>query len=347
MRLVLAGCGAVTRLYYVKALTRLEREGTIEVVGIFDTNASAMAAVRDQLPAAKVTSCLEELLNLRADVAIVASPPCFHADQAIRALTAGLHVFCEKPLATSARDADRMLEVVDTTGLQAGVGLVRRYFPATRTIKNMLESKVIGRLCSVTCFEGGPFDWPITSPRYFGRIEGGGGILQDIGTHCLDLLIWWFGAPNTISYADDAMGGIEANCLLLLQYDDFQARVRLSRDWGQPNIYRLEGEWGSISWTVNDTRSIELGFTGAGTLGKLSLREMSGRAPDFVDCFTAQIAGFLDSLRTGSPPHVPATVGRQVLALIEQCYAGRRLMDMPWLSDEEQARAVKCNEFTQ
>src|SRR5438552_10737474 len=111
---------------------------------------------------------------------------------------------------------------------------------------------LIGPLRSIFCFEGGPFDWPVASYRYFSRSEAGGGVLLDIGTHCLDLLIWWFGMPSDITYVDDSMGGIEANCFLVLQYADFEARIRLSRDWGQPNLYRLEGDHGSISWTVND-----------------------------------------------------------------------------------------------
>jgi predicted dehydrogenase len=344
-KLVLAGCGAVTRLYYAEALSRLERNGAVEVIGVFDPDACAMAAVCAHLSAAKAKSRFEDLLDVGANAAIVASPPCFHAEQAVRALKSGLHVFCEKPLATTCRDADRILEASETAGLHAGIGLVRRYFPATRTIKQMLDNRLIGRLCSVSCFEGGPFDWPVASPRYFSRVEAGGGILLDLGTHCLDLLTWWFGPPNAISYVDDAMGGIEANCLLLLQYDEFEARIRLSRDWGQPNIYCLEGECGSISWTVNDTQSLGLHFTKAGTSGRVSLDQGSGQSSDFVGCFAAQIAGFVGSLRSGAPPPVPACVGHKILALIEQCYADRRLMDMPWLSDEERSRAARLSEF--
>ena len=344
IRIVLSGCGLVTQHYYVQALTRLEQEAIVEVVGIFDPDACAMAAVHGQLAAASLTSRFEDLLDFGADAAIIASPPCFHADQAVGALMAGLHIFCEKPLATTTHDADRILSAAHATGLRAGVGLVRRQFPATRSIKHLLKSGAIGRLRSVSCFEGGPFDWPVTSPSYFRQSEAGGGVLLDIGTHCLDLLVWWFGVPNSVSYADDAMGGIEANCLLLLQYDEFQAHIRLSRDWGQPNDYRFEGENGSISWMVNDPQSIEVDILTTKTLGTLSLREVAGGTPNFVDCFTAQIAAFLASLRTGTPLPAPASDGREVLALIEQCYARRRLMDMSWLSDEERLRAEKCNE---
>jgi predicted dehydrogenase len=64
----------------------------------------------------------------------------------------------------------------------------------------------------VEAFEGGQFDWPVRSTGYFTRAQSGGGVLQDIGTHVLDLLAWWFGEPEALLYEDDAMGGVEANC---------------------------------------------------------------------------------------------------------------------------------------
>jgi myo-inositol 2-dehydrogenase / D-chiro-inositol 1-dehydrogenase len=347
VRLVLAGCGAVTQTYYAQALDGLERAGTVDVVGIFDPNEKAMAVVRGMLPEAVAVPRFGDLLALGADAAIIASPPRFHADQAVEALAAGLHIFCEKPLATTTSDADRILAAASAKGLSAAIGLVRRQFLATRTIKDMLESGAIGRLRAVSCFEGGPFAWPVASPRYFGRIESGGGVLQDIGTHCLDLLNWWLGTPTDINYSDDAMGGIEANCLVRLRYDEIDVRVRLSRDWAQPNRYHFEGDRGWIAWTVGDTETVEVGFTGAAAVGTLSLRRTSGQAPTFLDCFAAQIACFVDSLRTHAPPPVPASAGRNVLALIEQCYASRRLMDMPWLSAAELAHAAASNETSQ
>lgn len=277
VRLVLAGCGAVTRAYYGPALARLERAGVLAVVGIFDPDEKAMASAREMLPKAAAMSRFGGLLALGADAAIIASPPRFHADQAVEALEAGLHVFCEKPLATTICDADRIIAAASAKGLSAAVGLVRRQFPSTRSIKEMLESGAIGRLLTVTCFEGGPFDWPVGSPRYFGKMESGGGVLQDIGTHCLDLLNWWLGTPTDVHYSDDAMGGIEANCLVRLSYDETDVRVRLSRDWARPNRYHFEGDRGWIGWTVGDTETIEVGFTGAGRGERCRFEELPER----------------------------------------------------------------------
>ncbi len=71
-------------------------------------------------------------------------------------------------------------------------------------IADLLRRRVIGELISVDVFEGGPFDWPVSSPGYFSRAESGGGVLRDLGPHVFDLLIGWLGEPQLVArYADD------------------------------------------------------------------------------------------------------------------------------------------------
>lgn len=340
LRVVLSGCGAVTRLYAAPALARLALEGLVEVVGIYDPNPSASEAVRNLLPTAAPAATYDALIRSGADLAIIAAPPVFHADQAIAALGEGLSIFCEKPLATRLADADRMLAASATARRILVTGLVRRYFPATRAIKQILEGGVIGSVESVTWFEGGHFDWPVSSPRYFSRATSGGGVLLDIGTHCLDLLSWWFGRPILLSYEDDAMGGVEANCLVHLDYSGIDVRVRLSRDWPRPNRAQLHGSHGALGWTINDPINVDLGLKDAGVLGTLALQDATGTEPNFVECFAMQLADVVEAVRLGRAPAVPAHAGRDVLALIEACYAIRQPMDMPWFSDAERIRAA-------
>jgi myo-inositol 2-dehydrogenase / D-chiro-inositol 1-dehydrogenase len=339
-RILLSGCGAVTQSYYAKALGQLELKGTAKLVGAFDPDERAAKSLLSSFPSAILAGTFEQLLELDGDIAILASPPAFHAEQCIKALKAGLHVFCEKPLATTVSDADHIVASARELGLSVGVGLVRRQFPAARSIKAMLRGGLIGNIKSVNCLEGDVFHWPVSSPQYFDPVLSGGGVLQDIGTHCLDLLSWWFGEPDEVDYSDDNMGGVEANCAVRLRYPRFEANVRLSRDCKLPNRYSIEGENGRITWDIHETDVLEVGLTHSLTKGKLSLSETSGTQRNFQECFNGQIESFLTATGAGLPPSVSAATGRDVLVLIEQCYRNRRLMDMTWMSGAERERAM-------
>src|SRR3546814_11375224 len=92
-------------------------------------------------------------------------------------------------MAPSPEAGQQMLRAAETFVRPLQIGMVRRFLPAARMIRDMLENHALGTLKHIEIFEGGPFDWPISSPRYFS--PGNGGVLEDIGTHSLDLLRWW------------------------------------------------------------------------------------------------------------------------------------------------------------
>jgi predicted dehydrogenase len=341
LAVVVLGCGAVTRVYYTPSLKRLSKDGVVRVVGVFDPDEGAMHRICSELPGVIPAATPTELFRRGADIAIIASPPRFHAQQTIAALQAGMHVLCEKPIATSIDDADTMIAAAGAAARYLMVNLVRRQLPTAKLIRELLANGVIGRLRSIDCFEGGPFAWQVHSASYFDRSEAGGGVLQDIGSHCLDLLTWWLGPPASLRYEDDSMGGVEANCLVQLSFSTCTARIRLSRDWARPNIYRFDGDRGWLVWAVNDPDILELGMAGLSVDALLKLRNgAEGRSGSFEDCFTLQIAEIASAIRDGRPPAVSARAGRDVLALIEQCYRLRRPSVLPWLSPGEQGRAA-------
>ncbi len=332
------GCGAATRLYAAPALAAIEGRGLLRVTRLFDPAPDAVAAVRPLLASAMPAPSLEAALE-GADLAVIASPPALHASQCAIALKSGLHVFCEKPLALAAADAQALIATAEACGRLLAVGLIRRHLPAARAIKALLAAGTLGTPRSVCWFEGGPFDWPVAGPGYFSAAQSGGGILQDIGTHALDLLAWWLGPPQLRDYADDAMGGVEANASLHLACGAAEVRMRLSRDWARPNRVTIRGARGTIRWDANAPLSFELGLDGAPP-GLVTLDDGAGGTTDFVSTYAVQIADAIDAIRSGRAPAVPAAAGRDACALIETCYRERRLLEMGWFSEQERAQAA-------
>ncbi|MEO6256671.1 MAG: Gfo/Idh/MocA family oxidoreductase, partial [Sphingomicrobium sp.] len=195
IRIGISGCGTVAQLYYRPALHALCASGEATLAGALDPDRAAAKRLCDAFPDARPVGSLDNLLALDLDLVIVASPPARHAEQACAAAAAGIAVLCEKPMALTVADADRMVAAARSSSAPFAVAMVRRFLPQPRTIRDMIARGALGKLQRIDIFEGGPFNWPITSPAYFDPQRGGGGVLEDVGVHVLDLLRWWLGEP--------------------------------------------------------------------------------------------------------------------------------------------------------
>jgi predicted dehydrogenase len=316
IRVGISGCGAVAQRYYGPALHLLQ--GQAELVAAFDVDPEASRTFASPF-GAKVGADFDDLLNIGPDLLIVASPPAFHADQSCSALEAGIRVLCEKPMALSVRNAERMVRTARDSRSTLAIGMVRRLLPQARLLKSLLSRQLVGELRTISIFEGGPFDWPIASPAYFDPAQGGG-VLEDIGVHVVDLLRWWCGEPDRIAYSDDAMGGVAANCLLDLEIGATRVSARLSRDWHQPNLYRFVGEKGELEWAIHGTDEVTAVLDG----------QPIKFAPQAAGDYARAIAEQIRAVAAGRPL-VSAVDGLETLRLLKRCQQGRRTMAMDWL----------------
>lgn len=159
-----------------------------------------VAAVVDDDPARREEAverfdCMayENYADLLADKAVelvvVALPSFLHAERSIRALEAGKHVVCEKPMATSLEDADRMVEAAERTGNVLAIFQNRRYDHDFVKIREIIDSGALGRIVQISMTEskfGRRWDWQ-TLKQY------GGGSLNNTGPHYLDQALQLFG----------------------------------------------------------------------------------------------------------------------------------------------------------
>jgi predicted dehydrogenase len=344
MRIALIGCGAITEQYYAPALQEAGKHTSLEVTALFDPAQQRLDAVEPSFPGALPLIEFEALIAARPHLAIVASPPKFHAAQTIALLRAGVHVLCEKPLACSLAEATQMVETAQTADRLLAVGLFRRFFPALQTIKSLVAGGALGAPTSFHFAEGGEFNWPAASASFFQKQHSQGGVLLDLGVHLLDLSCWWFGAPASITYADDAMGNLEANSHLKLTYSSgLTGEVRLSRDTPCSNRYVIEFEHGQVVWKVGDANHLDVRFKGSSFPLSGDLREHSAgqnQASDsYHQSFVRQILNVAAAARGLEPLRVPAAEAISSLRLIEHCYSNRQLIPMSWLSPAELERA--------
>lgn len=328
IRLAVVGCGKVSERFHLPVAKASPR---YEVVAVVDRDAARARAMAERFAVPHALTDIDDLPGL-ADAAIVATPHHLHAPMASTLLARSVHVLVEKPMALDTAGCDAMIAAASASGRVLAVGLVRRFYQASRFVKDVLDDGGLGTVTAVDAREGAIFGWQVVSDATFRRDQGGG-VLSDIGAHLLDLLAWWLGDPGHLTYADDAMGGVEAECTIGMTFaNGAPGRVELSRTRLLRNTIRIEGERGSLELgpSFDPEVRLELGRRGRRLSGTVAYRD-APRAERLEDVFLAQLDDFARAIHEGTEPLVPGREGRRSIALLDACRGVRRPLELPWL----------------
>jgi len=142
---------------------------------------------------------LEDVLRDRSVQAVVlATPHSLHREQAIAAAQAGKHVFCEKPLALRLADAQAMVEACRGAGVVLAVGHNRRFWPAMRALKRIVDSGDLGELLHVEGHNSNENSNRVTGGWRTLATESPGGGFTGAGLHALDAMIMLCGAVRRV-----------------------------------------------------------------------------------------------------------------------------------------------------
>jgi myo-inositol 2-dehydrogenase/D-chiro-inositol 1-dehydrogenase len=134
------------------------------------------------------------MLEAGADAVFVAPPNVLHAEAALTALRAGVHVFCEKPMATSLEDARRVREAAAAAGVAYQLGFNRRFAPTYRFLKDLIESgELTPRWAQIKMNRG-----ELQKPPWVADASISGGFLYESTIHLLDMACWLFGEAQEV-----------------------------------------------------------------------------------------------------------------------------------------------------
>jgi predicted dehydrogenase len=334
IRLAIVGCGAVVRHYHMPALTGLDN---VTVAALCDLSLPTAHRLRRQFRLrADVTDSVDSLAG-RVDAALVAVNPRHHAAVSIRLLGMGIDVCCEKPLATSSVEAERMIEAATKNQRRLAVAQWCRFLSSFPLLRELVLDGFVGDVQEITAEFGGPLDWPMDSPAYFSRQNTAGGVFFDTGIHMVDAVVWLFDDISNIEYADDALGGLEANAELrgTVVLNGRKVPVRLSFSWTDPkrNGIQVRGTAGSAFASTGEPNAVIVRKTLAGAQLQMHIyRQGSRPGPAATSPFRAQMQDFLTAVSERGEPFVTATSAIRALRVIERAYAVRRPLPQPWLA---------------
>jgi predicted dehydrogenase len=332
VNMAIIGCGAITQLFYAPAISALNNLFPVRVTALVDPDSSRLSTLGETFNSASQFTRLDQLSFPSLDLAVVASPQRFHAEQVVTLLQKNVHVLCEKPLSSSLEEASVMIAAAEASQRILAVGLFRRFWPVTRYVHDLITGRDLGAPLRFHWAEGGVFNWPAATPSFFQKSTSTGGVFADLGAHVLDLLLHWFGSVAEFEYRDDAIGGLETNAAVNIRFDSgVTGHVRLSRDTPIPNTAWIEFERGTVSFQPGTVAEITLQLKHSDLSANASLLP----SQTYAQCFAEQIRNVCCAIHGEENLCVPASEALPSMALIEQCYANRQLMALPWLSPAE------------
>ena len=246
--------------------------GAIVPAAIVDPSAEMLREARAVAPEAEVAASLEDLLAMGLDGVVVATPSALHADQSLRALEAGMAVFCQKPLGRTAEEVSAVVETARRMDRLLGVDFSYRHTEAMRRIFELIGSGELGPIHAVDLVFHNAYG--PDKPWFYDPALSGGGCLMDLGVHLVDLALWCLGFP-AVEQVDSCLFS-EGRRLGAAQgeAEDYAiATLQLS----QGTVVRL-----ACSWRLPAGCDAVISAEFYGTKGGAAFRNVNGSFYDFV-----------------------------------------------------------------
>jgi len=307
-----------------KVIPGIRKAARCEVVAIASRDGEQARAVADHLGIPSAHASYEALLaDPGVDAVYIPLPNHMHMDWTIAALRAGKHVLCEKPLAMTADDAQRMVDVARETGLHLMEAFMYRQHPSWVAAMELVESGRIGTLTAVQSWFS-YYNDDATNIRNI--VEYGGGALFDIGCYTINLSRMVFGGePSHIqaSVRRDPATGVDALVSAILDFDggiaSFTCAIRSESDQ-RVHIYGTEGRISiDIPFNIPPDRPTRIRLTAGGD---------PPVAPDTTvlefpttDPYTAEVERFVSAVLDGGPTPVPPEDAVANLRVIDAIFA--------------------------
>ncbi len=246
VRVGIAGYGLAGRHFHAPLLKGCE----FDVIGVLTTNSERAQHALEDFPNAKVASTLEELIELRLDLLVVASANIVHAEQALAGIQAGIPVVVDKPMGLSLAQTQKIVEASEKEGVPVTVFFNRRWDSDALTVKRVMREGLLGDVFRVDSrFERYRPSLATSSWREKYSPQEGGGLFLDLQPHLISTAIDWFGPAELVySSVRSIRGGGDDDCVLVLKHEGgVDSYLAASAIIGSPGPrLRISGRKGSL-----------------------------------------------------------------------------------------------------
>jgi predicted dehydrogenase len=270
----------------------------------------------------------EELArNPEVKAIYIVLPNGMHEEYVVRGAKTGKHILCEKPMATSSKEAERMIAACKQANVKLMIAYRQQYEPHNKALRQLVTGGKLGKLrgfvSSNSQQEGDPTQWRLK------RSLSGGGCLPDVGLYCLNASRFLSGEEPTEVMAqiwqpkeDPRFVEVEASCSFSLRFPSgYVATCTTSYDVHKSQFLRMEG---TSAWAE---MSPAFAYHG----NKLKWSHLDGEqetevAPQIEekDQFALEMDHFAECILEGKEPKTPGEEGLRDHRVMEAIYESAR-----------------------
>jgi predicted dehydrogenase len=306
-----------------KVVPGMQKARRCSIVAIASREAGRAETVAAELGIPRAHASYEALLaDPEVDAVYIPLPNHLHAEWSVAAARAGKHVLCEKPLALTADDAQRMIDVANAEGVTLMEAFMYRLHPSWQAVAELVASGEIGRLVSVQSWFS-YFNEDATNIRNIREV--GGGALLDIGCYSVNLSRLLFGAePRHVSAATlrDPVMGVDVLTSAILTFDEGIASFTCSTRAEDDQRVHIYGTTGRISigipFNIPPDRPTEV-YVSAGGDPPVA-PDTRVLTFDVADPYTVEAERFAAAVLDGQPAPVPPDDAVDNLRVIERVF---------------------------
>jgi predicted dehydrogenase len=311
----------IARKKVIRGLLKADR---CELVAIASRDEGHARMVADELGIPTAHGSYEALLaDPEVDVVYIPLPNHLHAEWTIAAAQSGKHVLCEKPLATTAADAQRMVDACANAGVRLMEAFMYRHHPSWVAAMEVVASGRLGRLRAVQSWFSFYNDDPANIRN---QLDAGGGALFDIGCYAVNLSRMLFDAePGEVraSVIRDPATGVDTLTSAILEFDDglaaFTCSTRVETDQ-RVDLYGSEGRLSiGIPFNIPPDRPTHV-FVTAGGDPPVAPATETLTFPT-ADPYTVEAERFAAAILDGLPTPTPPEDAVANLRVIERIFA--------------------------
>lgn len=309
LKIGIIGTGTMGRFH---SFAYSQIEGT-KIVAYSDPRIDVCKELATQYNAKCVINPDEIISNPEIDLIDVCTPTPFHKEYTLKAVKAGKHVFCEKPIARTIAEAEAMVKVIKSAKMKFVVGHVLHFFPEFVVMKQLIDQGKIGKPGVIRTSRMAGF--PRASNDWYANFPMSGGVILDMIIHDFDWLNWVFGEPKRVFAHGLINSGYDHldYALVVIRYKS-GVIAHVEGSWAQPSGFSVKveatGDKGQIDFVMGDAMPVNIQVR---KIDKSAVGVAVPESPLTEDPYTSEIRHFVDCVINDKPPAV--TIDHAVSAL--------------------------------